>query len=52
MKKTYVGPFERRLVDALCSYYREALKESLPSNLADLLQRLDEPENAYSENQE
>jgi hypothetical protein len=38
--------------DALCSYYGDLLKETIPSRLTDLLRRLDETDKAYSEKQE
>ena len=38
--------------EALRSYYGDLLKEPIPSHLADLLLRLDEPDKTYSEKRE
>jgi Anti-sigma factor NepR len=35
--------------NVLCSYYGYLVKEPMPSRLIDLLRRLDEPDEAYSE---
>jgi hypothetical protein len=50
-EKMFVGPFGQAS-ERPPQLLRRSLKEIIPSRLTDLLRRLDEPDNAYSEKQQ